>query len=341
MIIQRSPKLDAFFKRCIYNMTHDTKNEFLGLRVTVDNERTVQKMMQKARFHEFMGPESTWPSLLISTQSFMQSPYHSTINLDSIRSDEFHLSKETLPSSELFNVASIQKDPMGELNDSMVLRALDQPYQASVLRQGSEVWMLDVPSEANTIDPYAQKAFGKVLSYGLGIGYFVFMACLNPKVTSITVVEHSQSVIDLFNTYLRPQFSTHIPITVIQGDAFDYFNASTLKAYDYAFVDIWQSSIDGLERIEALLESYLPPHDSVDFWIEDSCYEIVSALMLRYFESTAFRRVLKHPDPRLQNLLKKIEMYFAKIDKVITDEVELKYYMHDTQTLRTILAQKL
>ncbi len=201
--------------------------------------------------------------------------------------------------------------------------------------------MLDVPSEANTIDPYAAKAHGKVLSFGLGIGYFVFMACLNPKVTSITVVERSKSVIELFDTFLRPQFPNTPSITLIHGDAFDYFNEATLNQYDYTFVDIWKSSQDGLDTIEALLEAYLPPMDSVDFWIEDSCFEVLGALMLRYFEANAMRRKVKHPDPRMQDLLKKIELYFAKIDCVVTDEADLKHYLRDTQTLRAILAKKI
>jgi hypothetical protein len=111
-----------------------------------------------------------------------------------------------LPANQLFNVSGIIFDQQRELNDWMQLRALDQPYPAAVLWQGDEVWMLDAPSESFTIDPYALKAKGNVLTFGLGIGYFTFMALLNPAVQSVTIVEKSASVIAMFKDYILPQF---------------------------------------------------------------------------------------------------------------------------------------
>ena len=95
--------------------------------------------------------------------------------------------------------------------------------------------MLDAPSEANTIDSYAKKATGAVLTYGLGIGYFIYMAMLNPNVESITVIENSMEVIQMFESYLLPQFPK-LPLTIIHGDAFNYHNEKYLDNFDYVFV---------------------------------------------------------------------------------------------------------
>ena len=340
MKILTTPDIEAFFKRAQHNLTHETKNAFLGMKVTKANEKANQRQMKAAGFHDFNGPEETWPSLFISTQAFLKSPYHSTIRPEKIQNKDFRFTKEVLPSHELFNVASIQSDPHRELNDSMMLRALDEPYEATFLWQGKEVWMLDAPSEANTMDPYAKKAQGNVLTFGLGIGYYVFMACLNPKVSSITVIERSQSVIDLFTQSFLPQFPKHIPITILQGDAFDFFDEEYLKDYDSVFVDIWQSNEDGYKLIERLLGQYNPPYEKVDFWIESSCFEFMPALIFQVLEAQAHHRTFKHPDPFFRKIIKKIEVYFASIEETVSDVEVLKRYLYDPVILRQIAAIK-
>jgi len=338
MKIKTNPELESFFAICKYHLTHETKNEFLGLQVTKQNEAQIKQEMKEAGFAEFMGPQETWPSLFISTKDFLKSPYHSHIHLDKIQDKSFRFTTETLPSHELFSVSSIHSDPHRELNDWMTLRALDEPYQATFLWQGKEVWMLDAPSEANTMDPYAKKAKGNVLTFGLGIGYFIYMASLNPEVTSITVIEKSRAVIDLFEKVLLPQFPQAIPITIIEGDAFNFFDEVFMSDYDYTFVDIWQSNEDGFKLIQRLLEQYQPPFEKLDFWIESSCLEFIPALIFLTFEAMAHHRVMKHPDKSYQKVLKKISLYLESIDETVTEVDRLKTIMYDPKILREIIS---
>ena len=246
-----------------------------------------------------------------------------------------------MPAFELFNIAGIQPDEHRELNDGIILRALDEPYEATFLWQGNEVWMLDAPSEANTMDPYAKKAKGNVLTFGLGIGYFIYMASLNPQVTSITVIEKSSAVIDLFKRFLLPQFPNRIPISLIEGDAFHFFDHDFLTDYDYVFVDIWKSNEDGYQCIEKLLEQTLPDFNQVDFWIESSCFEFMPALIYLYFDALAHHRSIKHPDRKYQRVLKKIMRYFEALDECVDEVERLKYYMYDPKVLRAIASIKL
>jgi hypothetical protein len=341
MKILSNPDIERFFKRCHSNLTHETKNEFLGMRVTKANEREIQLKMKEAGFHEFQGEESTWPSLFISTKDHLQSPYHKAIKLGKIQHKDFKYTTEKITSNELFSVSSIQYDPLRELNDSMILRALDEPYEATFLWQGKEVWMLDAPSEANTMDPYAKKAQGHVLTFGLGIGYFVFMAALNPQVESITVIERSQSVINLFESVFLPQFPKTMPISIIQGDAFNFFDEEYLNDYDYVFVDIWQSNDDGYPLIERLLGQCQPHHDKVDFWIESSCFEFMPALIFQYFEARSRHQTLKIGDKQYRKVLKKISTYFDQIETTVDSVDQLKHYMFDPKVLRSIAAIKI
>ncbi|MDP3445180.1 MAG: hypothetical protein Q8T08_20155 [Ignavibacteria bacterium] len=341
MKITLTQTLDQFFNRCIHNIQNETKNQFLGMSVTKENELNVQYLLRKAKFNEFIGPKENWPSLFISSEAYQNSPYNRSIKLDVIKSSEFTYKTERINSNELFSLSSIVYDPNRELNDSMRLVALDEPYEAAFLYQNDKVWMLDAPSEAETINPYASKAFGNVLTFGLGIGYFPFMAMLNSKVKSITVIEKSRAVIDMFNTYIKPQFPTKIPFKIIEGDAFDYFNETELEKYDYCFIDVWQSNDDGLVIIEKLLENYLPPFEKVDFWIESSCFEVMPSLILLYFEALSRNKSFRTEDKVYQRLVRKIEKFFKTIDQIIDDENKLKDYMYDTKLHRLIVSIKL
>lgn len=338
MNIKLTKEINAFFDRCQNNINEDYQNDFLGAYVNPKNERQIQEALKKAKHPEFMGPPTTWPSLFISSEAFLNTPFHQQITLDTIKSKQFQYTTETMIAHELFNLSSIQPDPKRELKDYMKLRALDAPYDAAILLQDGNVWMLDVPSEAATIDPCAAKASGNVLTFGLGIGYFIYMAMLNPKVTSITVVEQSQEVIEMFQTYLYPQFPQHIKVNFICGDAFDYFNEATIASYDYVFVDIWRSNDDGFALIQALLEQYLPPFEKVDFWIEYSCFEFITTLMFYYFYHLARNKKSVHHDPYYQTIYRKIDTYFKNINRVIDQVDDLKFYLYDLETIRAIIA---
>ena len=296
--------------------------------------------MGKAGFQEFQKDKSKWPSLYLSTQAYIKNPYTTNIRFDDLSQTAFKYTQETIEAHTLFSVSSIIDDENRELNDWMMLRAMDEPYQATFLWQDDEVWMLDAPSEMNTIEPYARKAKGKVLTFGLGIGFYVYMALLNEDVESVTVVEHSQEVIHLFNTVLRLQFPSNKEITIIQGDAFDYFNEQTLNQYDSVFVDIWQSNDDGLILIEKLLEQYLPPYEKVDFWIESSCMEIMHALVFMVLKGILENKAYKNKDPMLNRIVVKIKHYLLQINEEVDNVTRLKELMYEPRFLRAILSQR-
>lgn len=338
MKIRNNKAIRSFFDRCKTMMATDDKNSFLGAYITQENESRLQHEMRDAGFLEFQKPVKEWPSLFLSTQAFLETPYQKNITFDDIADERVKLEKITIPSNQLFNVDSIQYDPKKELDDSMVLRALDEEYQATVLSIDDDVWMLDIYSEANTIDPYAKKAAGKVITFGLGIGYFVYMALLNEKVDSITVIENDPRVIEVFKRHILPQFPCNDKVTIVLGDALDYFNESTLVAYDYCFVDVYQSSDDGLIMMERLLENYLPEYHSTDFWIEQSCLEIFNALLVIYFELVSLRKPIKHHHQPYNKILQKMDRYFSSVDMTLDTVEQLKKFMYNTKIAREILS---
>ena len=324
MKITLNDEINQFLNRCLANITNDSKNDF-----TKKNEKKVIKMLADAGIPEFQDIKNC-PSLFLSVDEWENNPYHKNIHLDWIKDSHFTFERGKIAGFELFNSDVIQKDPNRELNDWMKLRAMDRNFDALYLYQDDMDWMFDAPSDAN----------GKVLTFGLGIGYFLYMAIQNPNVEEVTVIELSKEVIAMFQNFILPQFESTKPIHLIEADAFDYFNEEYLSNFDYIYTDIWQSSQDGLPLITGLLEQCYLPKEKADFWIEDSCLEVFWTLIFLYFESLARNKELE-VNPYYQTYIEKIAYYFEHIDETVSDVETLKTYMYDTNISRSILSIKL
>lgn len=134
--------------------------------------------------------------------------------------------------------------------------------------------MTVTPNEINTIQPAVQQTRGKVLTYGLGLGYYAFHALRRPDVSSVTVVEKNPQVIDVFQRLLLPYFPRQEALHIIEADAFDYAqNFMPQEDYDTVFTDLWRDVADGLplyQRMKALE----CPGPTFLYWIERTlrCY---------------------------------------------------------------------
>ncbi|MDD3243586.1 MAG: hypothetical protein PHD32_07690 [Eubacteriales bacterium] len=139
----------------------------------------------------------------------------------------------------------------------------------AVLENGRE-WMLITPNEIRTMRPTIAAARGRVLTFGLGLGYFAYMAAEKPEVTQVTVVERDESVIELFEHDLLPQFAQRDKIRVVRGDAFAYAQTHLAQeGYDVVFTDLWHDPSDGLE-LYLRMKQYekLSQGSTFLYWIE-------------------------------------------------------------------------
>ena len=74
----------------------------------------------------------------------------------------------------------------------------------AVLEDGNE-WMTLTPVDLDTCEEAIKEAKGKVVTFGLGLGYYAYMASEKEEVESVTVVELSEDVIKLFKTHILPK----------------------------------------------------------------------------------------------------------------------------------------
>ena len=121
-----------------------------------------------------------------------------------------------------------------------------EPFRyPSVLQDGRE-WMSIKPSEIESSQAAVDAAAGRVVTFGLGLGYFAFMAARKPEVRSVTVVERDPAVIGLFREHILPQIKEKEKISVVQSDAFDYLeHQMSFSNPDFVFMDIWHDIADG------------------------------------------------------------------------------------------------
>ncbi len=144
-----------------------------------------------------------------------------------------------------------------------------------VLENGRE-WMTLMPNETVTTRPALDRAHGRVLTFGLGLGYFAYMAARKPEVESVTVVDLSADAISLFEQNLLPQMECRDKIRVIHADAFDFAEKHyPAGEFDFVFADIWHDVSDGKDlylRFKSMEK--LAPDMEYTYWLEESikCY---------------------------------------------------------------------
>ena len=160
--------------------------------------------------------------------------------------------------------------PDGKILPHIGFFDVEYPYPA-VLENGRE-WMTLMPNETNTTKPALDVAKGRVLTFGLGLGYYTYMAALKPEVESVTVVERSRDVIELFKKLILPQFPNPEKLRIVESDAFDFAeNQMRDGGYDSVFVDIWHDPSDGCELYLRMKEyEHLLPNAKFSYWVEET-----------------------------------------------------------------------
>ncbi len=118
-------------------------------------------------------------------------------------------------------------------------------YRYPAVSESGREWMTLMPNETVTTRPAVEAAHGRVLTFGLGLGYFAWSAAEKDSVESVTVVERSSDVISFFKEWILPQFRRKDKIRIVESDAFD-FASKGMKEYDTVFCDIWHDPSDGV-----------------------------------------------------------------------------------------------
>lgn len=225
----------------------------------------------------------------LDAEKYARNPYLQTIVFPDVSSAHWKFTHYTYKPYEIFIRDDIRVDR--SLQEIPQLGYFNCRFTYPAVEQDGREWMAVKPSEIATMQLVIDLVCGNVVTFGLGLGYFTFMTSQKPEVESITVVERDEEAISLFKTYILPQFPNKDKVRIVQSDAFEYMEGRMLhpsdRDFDFAFVDLWHDTSDGLEaylrarKIESgLKESGC--RTEFHYWVEKS---LLSAYRWNMFES--------------------------------------------------------
>ena len=196
-----------------------------------------------------------------------------------------------------------------------------------VILENNRVWMSVVPSEIRSMEKDIEAAKGKVITYGLGLGYYAFMASEKEEVESVTVVEMNRDVISLFKRNILPQFPNKEKIRIIEADAFAFIEKQEDGGYDTAFSDFWSGVDDGLDlylRFMAKTARFAKTKHS--YWIETCFMEyFFRPVLIRVLmeQITGKKIIMPEVSGRIRKVQNRFETYLKTKNDRITSPEEL------------------
>ena len=294
-------------------------------------------------------PNNVIHRIIKSTRRFhpadiLSNEYFDGIDFGNTKKGRCELCHDTFKANELF----MYNTPV--MSDGIMIPQIgsfSDEFTYPVIKENYAAWMSVTPNEIFTMNKPISKAKGKVITFGLGMGYFAFMAALKDNVQSVTIIENEPDMISLFNDVILPQFPDPGKIHIIQADAYEYAEKLKDKEFDYCFVDIFRDNLDYLPylRIKDIIENRLRK-TPVDYWIEDSLMVTLSRFIwcVMYDEWSKYHE--KDATPELEELkanlvindnkqvIPLIRERFSKV--TISRPDYISYYM-DYRNIRAVL----
>lgn len=211
------------------------------------------------------------PSLRkLDASVFRGNPYMRHIRFPEAEQGRWRMTKLGYAPYELF-----VRDDLAILPDGREIPQLgyfDQAFAYPAVLQDGREWMTVTPNEIATMEAAIAAAHGHTAAFGLGLGYFAFMASEKESVSRVTVIERDPDVIALFERHILPQFPHCGKIHIVRADAFDYAKRQLERdGADFAFVDLWHDVSDGAPMYLKMkaLETHAPGTQFA-YWIETS-----------------------------------------------------------------------
>lgn len=234
-------------------------SEGCGVHPTDDGE-------DSAFFRDFLAPSVR----CLNPEKYRSDPYYRSIRFPDVKNENWEMRCDTLKAYQTFIWDDVRPD--AQLKELPPLGYFEEEFTYPVVLENEREWMLVTPNEVETIRPAVEAAHGKVVTFGLGLGYFPFMASLKPETEQIVIVERDPKVIGLFQEYILPQFTQRRKIRLVCMDAFDYLdNVMPHERFDYLYADIWHDAGDGVPlylRFNKYEDRY--PETKFDYWIEET-----------------------------------------------------------------------
>lgn len=229
----------------------------------------------------------------LKKEDIMSNPYLKNINIPNVSSNEFKLAKRRIR-PRLITKYGFQTRDLNTFCKSNSYFTCDERLDFPGLVEGNGMicWMTVEPFEIKSFESFIKEATGNILLIGCGLGYVAYMLSEKQDVSSVTVIDNNSDVLNLFNTYILPQFKNKNKIKTIQSDGIEYLKNNTLNMFDYINVDIWRDTMDMIYPYLRCLEiEKSNPTVKFSYWLEEELREEIQKNLLvaiSEFESDGF-----------------------------------------------------
>lgn len=183
---------------------------------------------------------------LLNKDDYVENPYYKDIKAKETSLKNWKLEYHHYLPFEGFSSEDIYVYEDNFYLEKTYIGFFKEEFEFLTICQNDIVWMSLTPNEIETMKDSIALVKGKVVCFGLGLGYFAYMASLKEEVSSVTIVENDENVITLFKECILPQFKNKEKIYLVKSDAFNYANNMAGEQFDYAFVDLWHNPEDGI-----------------------------------------------------------------------------------------------
>ena len=230
--------------------------------------------------NSFIKNNIRWDTTVLSAQDYQANPYFMAIKDLTFKESGWTLTRlnnkayTLLPYQEEYAYGSNYAIKMG-----LTMFKSDYIYP-SLLLYDTE-WMSLNQHEIRTMEVPIQLARGKVLTLGLGLGYYAYMVSLKEEVKEVHIVEMDLELIKVFNKYLLPLFPHPEKIHIHKADAFHFINDIKDKDYDFIFSDLWHNVSDGVSAYLKLKKHFYSfKYTTCTYWIEGSLLAYLRLLVI-------------------------------------------------------------
>lgn len=219
----------------------------------------------------------------LDSKAYSCNAYLKNVNPLKAKQGSLSLIKNTFLPYEGFiykDVEASKADYYSEINH---LGFFSQSFDYLELVDKERIWMSITPYEIETMKSSIAKAKGKVVTFGLGLGYFAYMCLQKEDVDEVTVIDNNETIINLFNKNIYPFFNHKNKFNIIKADAYSFLKSKDIQKYDYLFIDLYHDENDGLP-FYLNMKKEIPSSLNYDFWIENSFIVYIRRIMIALIE---------------------------------------------------------
>ena len=228
----------------------------------------------------FVKKNIAWDSKLLRLEDYLANPYLKALSNLSFNKEDWSLESKKLEAYSLFPYEEeYHYGPNYSLKINLAY--FDKDYFYPSISLYNNEWMSLNPYEIRTMENAIITASGKVLTLGLGLGYYAYMVHLKEEVKEVHIVEMDVDLIRVFNEHLLPLFPHPEKIHIHKADAFYFVNNIKDKDYDFIFSDLWHDVSDGLAMYLELKRHFNKfSYTQCFYWIEGDLITYLRMLVI-------------------------------------------------------------